>query len=80
MKAVIELQYQGATGDNGQGLASAKVGYAALSALVGAGTKTLLDPVGASYSVTIDDVQAVEYQQDEKAYPSLLVTLTATEV
>jgi hypothetical protein len=44
------------------------------------GSKTLLDPLGRSKTVTVDSIREVEYLQENLEYPVLLVELVCTEV
>lgn len=43
-------------------------------------SKTLLDPLGRSKTVTVDSIREVEYLQENLEYPVLLVELVCTEV
>ena len=51
-----------------------------LEALIGAGQITLLDPMGVSKTVTVDNIRQSELIQDGTDYPRLLVEVTASEV
>ncbi len=77
-QATLELSDQ-QTGSYGSALPDAKTQLSALQSAMGT-LVTLVDPIGSSVSVTVTNMQVLEFLQEGLDYPVLLVTVEMAEV